>query len=409
MSSSSKSKLDLEDPELLDAKLDRLNSKVHSLMQGLATIEDTDTAPFDLCSRFNGLVPIDDFAFTDEDIRRAEVLSDISETPTTFEYSFIEHAAQQQLDFINRAVMQVEDFRSHELRDEEQMLSFDEFVELSNQVNCCNKRKELSPQGPADSLTSGNSVDCEALTQGRAKLDRDFDELNSKLCCMRLQGSDVSKFSVMMEESQRLLTRLGGEVDKVKKTNTCLVARTQQLEIQKERTRAYQDKLKAKMQLVRAKDKLLQEKEEKLRLKEKADSQLALLKLKLSKVVVDGGRTLGGADAEFEGESSEGLRRFARSNTVKTLAAQEKVNRILEECQRQNKTFKALMPKLSNYPTLIKGNQVSPVKSSSSSSIEARAQGLTEQIFRREHGRFDQGKAGSDGVTAFDDFVISSS
>jgi hypothetical protein len=230
------------------------------------------------------------------------------------------------------------------------------------------------------------------LTQGRAKLDRDFDELNSKLCCMRLQGAEVSKLSSMMVESQRLLNRLGEEVDKVKKTNTCLVARTQQLEIQKERTRAYQDKLKAKMQLVRAKDKQLQEKEEKLRLKKKADSQLALLKQKLSKVVVDDRPALGGGDAETEGESPEGIRRFARSNTVKTLAAQEKVNRILEECQRQNKTFKALMPKLSSLPTLIKGPHVSPVKSSCSSSIEAREQGHTEPLIRSEHGKLTRVK-----------------
>jgi hypothetical protein len=385
-----------DDGELLDDKLDRLNSKVQSLMQGLAALEHSaEHIKYDFSSRLNGLLPIDELVFTEQGFEEAEALSDISENPTIFEYSFIELAKQQQVEQLNRANMLVEDYRSHELRDEEQMMSFEEFVELTHQVPCV-PHKDNTPQDESqDTQSTGSSADCSALTQSRDKLERDAEELRSRICCMRLQGSDVTKFSVMLTEAQTLLSQLNYEVSKAKRTNTCLLARGQQLEIQSEKTRAYQAKLKAKMQQVKEKARLLSKKEEELSRQTQTKSQLAQLKEKLSRVLAENKpmvqeRTRGNPEGEV-GVPEVG-RRTMRSNTVRTMESQEKVNRILEETKRQNKTFKALMPKLSALPTevpLTRTNSVSPMKSqiaSADNPMDRREQDLkaTEQLVRIE-------------------------
>jgi hypothetical protein len=386
-----------DDGELLDDKLDRLNSKVQSLMQGLAALElPAEHVKYDFSSRLNGPLPIDELDFTEQGFEQAEALSDISDDPIIFEYSFIELAKQRQAEQLSRANMQVEDYRSHELRDEEQMLSFEEFVELTNQVLCA-PHKDNSPQDESqDTQSTGSLGDCSALTQRRDKLEREAEELRSRICCMRLQGSEVSKFSGMLTGAQTLLSQLNYEVSKAKRTNTCLIARGQQLEIQNEKTRAYQAKLKAKMLQVKDKAKLLSIKEEELSRHTQTKSQLAQLKDKLSRVLAENqpnGQERDRDRSKGEVGLPEGERRPLRSNTVRTMESQEKVNRILEETKRQNKTFKALMPKLSVFPTEVpqhtRTNSVGPMQSQTASvdnPAEQREQDLkaTEQLVRSE-------------------------
>lgn len=377
-----------DDSEQLDDKLDRLNFKVQSLMQGLASLEGPESAMlFDFSSRFNGLLPIQEFEGQEKGFEHESLLSDISESNTLFEHSFIELAAQQQVDSINRFAMQAEDFRSHELRDEEQMLSFDEFVELSNKV-ACGPRKAMISQDILDTPSTGNSVDCEGFSNSRERYEREVEELEMKICCMRMQGSDVSKFTFMLEMSQKLLAQLQVEVDKTKRINTTLLARQQQLEIQNEKTKAYQAKLKAKMQIVKGKAAQLLKKEEKLAAKKEKASQMFQLKDRLEKALVK--RTQAAAevilDEAVKAEPSDELvRRLPRSQTVRTQASQEKVNKILEETARQNRTFNSLIQKLAVLPqksSQPKGTHPSPVKPQSAYCSAHTEQNQREKVLK---------------------------
>lgn len=368
---------EVNDNEQLDDKLDRLNSRVQTLMLGLTSLDEpTSVRHFDFSIKSNEAWPAYGLTFAEQAFEHDSQLSDISENHTIFEHSFIETAAQLQTDAINQLGMQVEDFRSHELRDEEQMLSFDEFVELSNKVTCCGPKKVSSMQGSLENRSTGSSADCEGLSHSRDRLERELEDLDTKICCMRLQGSDVSRFSLMMEKSKTLLAQLQGEVNKSRRINTGLTARQQQLDIQKVQIKEYQAKLKAKMKIVKHKATVLHKQEEDLVTRTSRTSQLSELKNKLELVLSDQGKPsaeIPQLEPKLISAGIEGGRRMPRSQTVLTLASQEKVNKILEQTQRQNKNFTSLMQKLSVLPktpqheALPKATPSSPVKTESTS------------------------------------------
>lgn len=296
-----------------------------------------------LCLRLNGLLANDKLSRIERSLCDVDALSDITDEFKLFDQSFIELEGDQNTSLRDRAAMQLEDYRSHELRDEEQMMSYDQFVETSL------KFPWHSSAFGTQSLQSGVSLNFDDQIQEVNRLERDYVDLAEKICSLRSHHLDWTKVGQFMEEAQKLLGLLNKEFKKAKVANVRCLAKAQQLDIQKEKTKQYQTKLKTKMDLVRKKAMRIKEQEDEMLRKVDAEkAKLTQFKEKIFKVLnEDKSLYQPRATLTYEEIGSESARRTLRTPIKRRPNySREKFDKILEETQRQNRNFQALMPKL---------------------------------------------------------------
>eukprot|EP00359_Climacostomum_virens_P001167 CAMPEP_0204897852 /NCGR_PEP_ID=MMETSP1397-20131031/958_1 /ASSEMBLY_ACC=CAM_ASM_000891 /TAXON_ID=49980 /ORGANISM="Climacostomum Climacostomum virens, Strain Stock W-24" /LENGTH=414 /DNA_ID=CAMNT_0052065629 /DNA_START=1513 /DNA_END=2757 /DNA_ORIENTATION=+ len=375
----------LDDNEQLDDKLDRLNTKVHALMEDLSALDDSSgNFKLALCSKLNGLTNTCKLSRIERSLCQAEALSDISDELTIFNESFLDLEAAHSSLQAERATMQLEDYRAHEMRDEEQMISYDQFVEGSFRLTGTTIFHGLGSQTLAEAHTTCISYDFDEVNHERCRLERDFEDLSTKFDSLKSNGTDWQKVGTIMAEAQKLVFQLNEEVKKVKVAYVRLTARAQQLEIKKEKTKQYQAKLKGKMELVKKKSVKLKNQEADLQRRTESESKkLAEFKEKIFKLISEEKEPfkLRASNADTRMENPRSSSRLMM--TQKTQMSREKVNKILAETQRQNRNFQALMPKLAT-PTLSKAKKSDPLNKTSIVPRHVKHNSMPSELTERE-------------------------